>query len=86
VLKLGNSLALQYSTLDYASYGGFVNFGALTSAVLGGLKGGQYLLLANDSAMPVTLSVGNNGQSTNYSGRLDGAGGPDEGRQRYVGA
>jgi autotransporter-associated beta strand protein len=69
-LTLGNSLALQSSTLDYNSYGGTLDFGALTNATFGGLKGTQNIALTNNFA----LSVGNNNANTTYSGALSGTG------------
>jgi autotransporter-associated beta strand protein len=73
-IKLVNVNALQYSTLDYNSYGGTLSFGTLTSATLGGLKGNQDLSLINTNSAAVAMQVGYNGQSTNYSGSLSGAG------------
>jgi fibronectin-binding autotransporter adhesin len=67
-LLLTNTNALQGSTLDYGNYGGTLRFNSLTTATLGGLKGSQ------DLFAPVTLSIGGNGQSTVYSGRLSGPG------------
>lgn len=73
-LLLGNSLALQNSTLNYAGQGGSVSFGTLTSATLGGLKGNQNLSLTNTNLAAVALTIGNNGQTTSYSGVLSGGG------------
>ena len=67
---LGNSLAMQNSTLDYNNYGGGVGFGSLTAATLGGLKGAQGLALPNN----FVLAVGNNNQTSTYSGALSGSG------------
>ena len=44
---LGNSLALQNSTLNYNGQGGNLSFGTLTAATLGGLSGSQSLALLN---------------------------------------
>ncbi|WP_395737791.1 autotransporter-associated beta strand repeat-containing protein [Prosthecobacter sp.] len=71
---LGAATALASSTLDYGSYGGSLSFGSLTAATLGGLKGGQNLVLSNASAAAVTLTVGGNQQDTAYSGALSGLG------------
>jgi autotransporter-associated beta strand protein len=65
-ITLANLNALQYSTLDYNNYGGTLSFGAGT--ILGGLKGNQ------DLYINVTMQVGNNNQSTTYSGSLSGPG------------
>ena len=73
-ITIADGNALQNSTLDYNTYGGTFSFGTLTSAVVGGLKGNQALALANASLVGVQLQVGDNGQSTSYSGILSGAG------------
>jgi fibronectin-binding autotransporter adhesin len=65
---------LQGTTLNYDNQGGVLSFGQSTAVVLGGLKGGQNLALANDASAAVALSVGGNGNSTEYSGVLAGAG------------
>lgn len=77
-----NSLALQNSTLNLASGDtGTVGFGltsatTITSATFGGLSGSRDLALQNIATSPaaVALTVGNNNQSTTYSGALSGAG------------
>ncbi len=69
---LGNSLALQNSTLNYI--GGTFSFGTLTSATLGGLAGTQSLALDNTSPAAVALTVGNNGMNAIYTGTLSGDG------------
>lgn len=71
---LANANALQGSTLDYGNYGGTLSFGSINVATIGGLKGSQDLSLANANSAAVTLSVGNNNQSTVYSGQLSGVG------------
>jgi fibronectin-binding autotransporter adhesin len=71
-LQLGNSLALQDSTLNIG--GGVLSFGTLTSATVGGLAGPGALALGNSTAAAVALSVGNNGFSTTYMGVLSGSG------------
>jgi fibronectin-binding autotransporter adhesin len=77
-LTLGAATAMQFSTLDYKTPGGTLSFGMLTAATLGGLKNSanpaQNLSLLNDSAAPVTLTVGGNGQSTTYNGVISGTG------------
>ncbi len=74
-LRLANILALQNSTLDMnAADNGAVSFGTLTSATLGGLKGSRNLSLSNTTPAAVAVSVGNNNQSTTYSGVLSGLG------------
>ena len=74
VLELGNAWAIQNSTLDYSNYGGTVYLGA-PICYLGGLEGSQNLALqAGSPNFPVTLVVGQNNQSTTYSGVLSGPG------------
>ena len=72
-LVLGNTLALQNSTLNHTG-AGTLNFGTLTSATLGGLSGSQGLALSNASNAAVALTAGNNNLSTTYSGALSGTG------------
>ena len=73
-LSLGNPGALAGSTLDYGNYGGVLDFGSQSSAVLGGIRGAQAMTLVNDNSAAVALSVGNNNQNTTYSGVLGGSG------------
>jgi fibronectin-binding autotransporter adhesin len=68
-LTVGNALALQNSTVN-SSGGGAISFSATTtSATFGGLTGS-----GNLSGSSGTLSIGNNGTSTTYSGALGGSG------------
>ena len=75
----GTSLALQNSTVDLnAVDSGTLSFrGSVgtVAATLGGLKGSRNQSLINSSSVAVALTVGNNGQSTTYSGVLSGSGG-----------
>ena len=74
-LTLAHPLAVQNSTVNVSSSGA-LNFAAgNTSPTLGGLAGAGNVVLATAAAQPVTLNVGNNGQSTTYSGNLSGGGG-----------
>jgi autotransporter-associated beta strand protein len=75
-LVLASSTALQNSPLNLAaSDTGALNFGTLTSATLGGLKGARNLALTNSSGAAVALTVGNGNANTNiYSGSLTGGG------------
>lgn len=73
-LVLGNTLALQNSTLNTSSTGGTLGFGTLTAATLGGLSGNGSITLENDALAAVALTVGNNGAATTFSGGLSGAG------------
>ena len=72
-LELGNSLAMQNSTLD-TSCTGVLSFGSLRSATLGGLTGPGTLTLTNTNIASVALSVGNNNTNTTFSGTLKGLG------------
>jgi len=71
-LALGNSAALQNSTLNYNA--GAVSFAALTSATFGGLAGSRPLALSNTAGAAAALTVGGNGANTSYSGVLSGNG------------
>jgi autotransporter-associated beta strand protein len=75
----GTSLALQNSTVDLnAADAGTLSFRGTVgtvAATLGGLKGTRNQSLLNSSSVAVALTVGNNGQSTTYSGVLSGTGG-----------
>lgn len=74
-LTLGNSLALQNSTLNYTvSNGGALSFGTLTAATLGGLSGDKALALTNATLTSVALTVGGNNADTTYTGALSGGG------------
>jgi autotransporter-associated beta strand protein len=72
-LALGNTLALQNSTLDTGG-GGSLSFGTLNAATFGGLTGPGMLNLANSTSGAVALSVGNNNATTTFSGALAGPG------------
>jgi fibronectin-binding autotransporter adhesin len=75
-LALSSSTALQNSPLNLAAGDtGVLNFGTLTSATIGGLKGSRNLGLANSSGAVVALTVGNGNTNTYiYSGALTGGG------------
>ena len=69
-LKIGNSLALQNSTLDMnTADAGMLDMNG-TDTTLGGLKGTRGITLAAGK----TLSIGNNNSATAYSGVLTGTG------------
>ena len=74
-LTLANGSALDVTTLDMnpADSGG-LSFGALTSVIVGGLKGSRNLTLQNASSAAVQMRFGGNGQTTTYSGVLGGTG------------
>jgi autotransporter-associated beta strand protein len=71
-LILGNSLALQDSTLNYSS--GTLSSGTLTAVILAGLTGSQNLSLNNASSAAVALTLGNNNVTSGYSGGMTGGG------------
>ena len=73
-ILLDNPNALQNSTLNYDNLGGVLGFGTLDRATLGGLKGAQALPLTNANGDPLALTVGQNNESTTYSGQLSGGG------------
>eukprot|EP01034_Spumella_vulgaris_P014685 gene14685-18767_t len=74
-LQLGNSLALQNSTVIFDNpgfssnpllpiTGGSLSFGSLSAATVGGLSGAQWLPLANNTSGAVALTVGGNHANT----------------------
>jgi autotransporter-associated beta strand protein len=72
-LTLGNSSALQNSTLD-GSGSGSLSFGTLNATTFGGLTGPGMLNLANSASSAISLNVGNNNSNTTFSGNLFGPG------------
>ena len=74
-LSLANPLAVQNSTVTVTSSGNLSFAAGVTSPTVGGLAGAGKVALATAASQPVTLNVGANGQSTNYSGNLSGPGG-----------
>ena len=74
-LTLAHPLAVQNSTVNLGSGGALCFAAGNTNSTLGGLAGAGGLALATAASEPVTLTVGNNNQSTTYSGNLSGAGG-----------
>jgi autotransporter-associated beta strand protein len=71
-IYLTNSLALQYSTFN-TSGAGSLQLNNLASATLGGIEGGSDLSMNSGLApYPTPLTVGNNNQSTTYSGAIHG--------------
>ena len=74
-LVLADPLALQNSTLTYATSGGSLNIDpAVTAVTLGGLAGDRAFPLANSAATPISLNVGQNNASTAYSASPAGTG------------
>jgi len=72
--QLGNSQALQNSSLYYNNQGGSLSFGTLTAATLNGLFGSQNLALINSTSGPVALTIGVNNAGGVFSGNLSGPG------------
>jgi len=68
ILRPEHDLALQQATVELIETGS-LDLGASTQPLLGGLAGPRDLYLPN-----LTLRVGNNGQSTTYSGDVSGPG------------
>jgi fibronectin-binding autotransporter adhesin len=73
-LVLNNSLALQNSTLQYNNQGGTIAFTTAVAGTvtLGGLNGAQNLSLVDQATGAIALTVGGNGQSTEFDGTLTG--------------
>jgi autotransporter-associated beta strand protein len=74
-LTLGNSLAIQNSTLNYNGQGGNLSFGTLTAATFNGLIGSQSLSLSNTATTPAGVALTLQGTTANlYTGTLSGLG------------
>jgi len=72
-LTLGTSSVLSGSTLDMnAADAGTIAFDTITSVTLGGLEGSRPISLQNTAAQAVAVTIGQNNQSTTYSGSLTG--------------
>lgn len=74
IVRIGNSLALQNSSVSNQTHGGLGFATGVTAATLGSLAGSGDIPLTNASSAAVTLTVGGNNSSTSYSGQLSGAG------------
>ena len=76
-LQLNHASAMQSSALDMnAADAGTLEFGsAITATTIGNLQGSRNIVLTNTAGNAVTLSVGYNNATTNYTGILSGAGG-----------
>ena len=74
-LQLGNASALMNSTVGVGASNGLSFLLGTTATTLGGLSGSGSFALLDGASNPVTLTVGNNGASTVYSGTMSGAGG-----------
>jgi autotransporter-associated beta strand protein len=75
-LMVGNTAALQNSTVNYNNQGGTLAFDGnlVTAATFGALSGSQNLALTNTSGTAVALTLGGNNASTTYSGILNDSG------------
>ena len=76
-LILGNTAAVQNSTVTLNVDNGLAFAAALGSATLGGLSGSGSFALQDKASSPaaINMTVGGNGASTTYSGVLSGTGG-----------
>ncbi|HEV2970669.1 MAG TPA: autotransporter-associated beta strand repeat-containing protein [Pirellulales bacterium] len=77
-LRVGNTNALQNSTLNYTVANSVQFLGGIGSFTLGGLSGGAgpinlSLLDTSATPAPIALSVGNNNANTSYAGTLGAA-------------
>lgn len=74
-LTLADPLAVQNSTISLGVTNGLAFATGIDSPTIGGLAGGSNLALRDNASNAVTLSVGNNGAITTYSGVMSGIGG-----------
>lgn len=73
-LMIGNSSALSGSSLNLENENeGTVSFNAITSLTLGNIKGSRSLTLQNSASAAIALTVGQNNQSTVYTGAITGS-------------
>jgi len=70
---LENPLALQDATLLYNGQGGRLDFSTETNVTIGALLGDENLVLENDSATAVALTLANNNGVSLYTGILSDA-------------
>ena len=70
VLTLANSNAIQGSTATISVNNGLAFAGGIGTFNLGGLAGSGNLLLTDANSADVALSIGANGQSTQFSGNI----------------
>ncbi len=73
-LRVGNSNAVQNSTVTVNAANGLMFAAGLGTANLGGLAGSANIAMTDVGNNLVNLSVGSNGASTAYSGNLSGGG------------
>jgi autotransporter-associated beta strand protein len=73
-LQLGNAGAAQNSTVAVGVANGLAFSPGLGTVNVGGLSGGSNFALADTSGGSLTLNVGENGQTTTYSGDISGPG------------
>ena len=74
-LVLGNSAAVQNSTVTVIAANGLQFSAGLGTALLGGLAGSGSFALDDQASNPVTIVVGSNNANTVYSGAMSGGGG-----------
>jgi autotransporter-associated beta strand protein len=73
-VQLGNTSALQNSTVNMNNSGALLFSSGLGSATVGSLSGSYTVSLEDTGSTAVALSVGNNGATSSYSGVLSGPG------------
>jgi fibronectin-binding autotransporter adhesin len=74
LLVLGNSNAVQGSTVQLSADNQLVFNSGIHAFNLGGITSANALCLLDTASSPITLSVGGNGQSTTFSGAMTGSG------------
>ena len=67
IVNIAHPLAVQNSTVNVASSGALSFAAGIVNATLGGLEGPGNVALTTTASEPVTLNVGQNGQSTTYA-------------------
>ena len=78
VLRVASNLAAQNHTIVVNANNGLTFAAGVTNPSIGGLAGSGNIVLqdaATPATRPVTLTVGQNGDSTTFSGSLSGSGG-----------
>jgi autotransporter-associated beta strand protein len=73
-LRLGNAHAVQNSTLTLNNSSNLAFGPGIGTFIVGDLAGSGYFVLTDGSAAAVTLQVGGNNATTNYSGSIGGNG------------
>lgn len=74
VIRIGNTLSLQNSSVTNNVSGGLAFGTGLTTATLGALAGSGDISLVNAGSGAVALTAGGNGASSSFTGALSGSG------------